>query len=144
MSLFFSGDSKSRIPDAILKCEPIIWGTTDNDLRIKLTRFIKLDKGRERGMIYFFNDRDGEVTIYDIEINVYAYGNMKSLLFTYIDTLETVTLDRETLILDSGNESQCLIMPSSKTINEYLQAHKRIYKSELDDEIREQIKKNKL
>jgi len=146
VSFFLIDESKASIPDVMLKCEPIIWGTLDNPHRVELTIFYKLNKDSNEAMSYIFNDYEQIVKVYDIEKYVYATKDLKKLVFLDEQTSDyEVTLDRETLIrYSSGNEAQCYVLSPIRTIDEYVQEHKKLYQSLLDNEISNQLRKNKI
>jgi hypothetical protein len=146
LSFFYIIDeSKATIPDVMLKCEPIIWGTLDNPYRVELTKFYKLNKDSDQGKYYIFSERDQKVKVSEFEINVFETQDMKQIYYFSESLGELITIDRETLIRSTEkSQDQCYVLSTVKTIEEYLQEHKRLYQSLLDNEISNQLRKNKI
>ena len=149
ISFFLVNDSKASIPDVILKCEPN-WNPTDRPFNIRHTKFYKLNKDSELAMYYTFFASDEIVKVYEYIMIVHETDDLKKLEFTGAFEWKSftsiiATIDRETLIRDYyENTDQCYILTPTKTIEEYLEEHKILYQSVLDNKIEDQLRKNKI
>ena len=150
ISFFLFNESKSALPNVMLKCENISGSKTQKIFR---TNFYNVNGNRGVVDFYWFDEfaTGGVKARPGNTFNLIETEDLKYLIFeSRTDHKFDKMLDRETLILvnalkpDSNIKAQCIVLDESSTLAEYVESHRKIVQERADVALNEQMDKNKI
>ena len=166
LSLFVVEESRSKVSNIILGCE--IFGTADDQLtgyfKYRYKTFFKINGGTSPTAIYysyFGESIRGSMIVDEYKKREYRIDEELSTLTLIMykndgydvplsnqDDTNRYFLDRETLIGRTEgfthSYDQCEILPSTKTVTQYVDMHMERFEDFLESERNEQLRKNKI